>query len=74
MVGPRPKNLKETLAKVRVVSEAVTEDTKGARGIAKALGDLCGGALFDEIGTEGFVLALLGGFGSGEELGSLPFR
>jgi hypothetical protein len=74
VVGPSAKDLKESLAKVGVVAEAVTEDTKGARGIAEALGDLSGGASFDEVSTEGLVLALLGGLGSGEELGGLPFR
>jgi hypothetical protein len=74
MVGPRAKDLKEPLAKVGIMAESMTEDTKGARGIAEALGDLSGGATFDEVGAEGLVLALLGGLGSGEELGGLPFR
>jgi hypothetical protein len=67
-------DLKESLTKVGIMAESMTEDTKGARGIAEALGDHSGGATFDEVGTEGLVLALLGGFGSGEELGGLPFR
>jgi hypothetical protein len=68
------KDLKESLAKVRVVSEAVTKDTKGARGIAKAVGDLSGGASIDKVSTEGLVLALLRGLGGGEEQRGLLFR
>jgi len=67
-------DLKEPLAKVVIVTESVTEDTKGARGIAEALGDPTGGVLFDEVSSEGLVLALLRRLRSGEELGGLPFR
>jgi hypothetical protein len=74
MVGSRAKDLKESLAKVGIMAESMTEDTKGAKGIAEALGDLGRGTTFDEVGAEGLVLALLRCLGSGEELGGLPFR
>jgi len=67
-------DLKEPLTKVGIVTESVTEDTKGATGITEALGDPTGGVFFDEVSSEGLVLALLGRLRSGEELGGLPFR
>jgi hypothetical protein len=73
VVGSGVKNLKESLAEVEVVSESVTEDPKGTGRIAEVLSDPSGRASFDEVSTEGLVLALLDGFGSGKELGGLPF-
>lgn len=43
-----------------VVAEPVAEDAEEAGGVAEAAGDLSGGLLVDEIGAQGFVLALGG--------------
>ena len=43
----------------------MTQDAKRAWGVAKAPGDVGRGDTFDEVGTEGLVLAL--GWGSGFE-------
>ena len=44
--------------------EVMAHDLEGSGRIAERAGDLGGGALLDEVGTQGFVLALLcrGGF------------
>jgi hypothetical protein len=41
----------------------VDEDAKAAGGIAEACGGLGGGEALDEVGAEGFVLAMGGGGG-----------
>ena len=43
-----------------VVAEVVAEDAEGTWGIAESAGDVLGWAGLDEVGAEGFVLALLG--------------
>jgi hypothetical protein len=48
-------------------AEMMTQDAKRAWGVAKALGDVGRGETFDEVGTEGLVLALGGGGGFEEE-------
>ena len=48
-------------------AEMMTQDAKRAWGVAKALGDVSRGKTFDEVGTEGLVLALGGGSGFEEE-------
>ena len=53
---------------MRVVAELITQDAEGAGGIAEAAGDVAGGLLIDEIGAEGFVLALQGELGGKEEV------
>ena len=53
---------------LRVVAELITEDAKGARGIAEAAGDIGGGLLIDEVSTQGFVLALHGELRGEEEV------
>ena len=50
-------------------AEMMTQDAKGAWGVAKAAGDVSRGKTFDEVGTEGLVLALGGGGGFEEEAG-----
>lgn len=57
-----------------VMAELVAEDTEGAGGIAKAFRHLRGRQAVDEVGPEGFVLALGGGFGAEEEMSSLALR
>jgi hypothetical protein len=51
-------------------AEMMTQDAKGAGSIAKAAGGVSRGKTFNEVGTEGFVLAL-GGRGGFEEEASL---
>jgi len=48
----------EGSAFLRVVAELLAEDAEGAGGVAEPAGDVAGGLLIDEEGTEGFVLAL----------------
>jgi hypothetical protein len=43
---------------VGIVAELMTENAKGARGIAETPGDLGGRLLVDKEGAEGFVLSL----------------
>jgi len=45
----------------------MAQDAEGAGGIAKAAGDVSRGKTFDEVGSEGLVLALSGGSGFEEE-------
>src|ERR1039458_963331 len=52
----------------RVVTELMTQDAEGARRIAEAAGDVGGRLLFEEVSTEGFVLALHGGLRGEEEV------
>jgi len=52
------------------MTEAVAEDAEGSRLVSEPLGDILGGPLFDEVGTEGFVLSLAG-VGRFEEEASL---
>ena len=46
--------------RLRLVAEVMAQDLEGARGIAKGASDLGGGNVFDEVGAQGLVLALLG--------------
>ena len=46
----------------------ITEDAEGASRIAEAAGDVGGGLLLDEVGTQGFVLALQGELRGEEEV------
>jgi hypothetical protein len=71
VVRPSAQDLEETLAKIGVVTEAVTEDPKGAWRIAKVLGDLGRGTSLGEVSSACLVLALLGALGGGEELRGL---
>ena len=48
-------------------AEMVGQDAEGAGSVAEALGDFIGGESVDEVGAEGFVLALGGGSGFEEE-------
>jgi hypothetical protein len=48
-------------------TEVVAHHLKGARGVAKGVGHLGRRSTFNEVGAEGFVLALLGRDGVGEE-------
>jgi len=45
---------------IGISSKIVAENAKGRGRVAETLGSLCGGSLFEEIGTEGFVLAVSG--------------
>jgi len=51
-----------------IVAELIAEDAEGAWGVAEASGDVGGGLVIDEEGTEGFVLALQGELGGKEEV------
>jgi len=50
-------------------AEVVTENAKGAWGVAEALGNLLGGGALQEVGTKGLVLAVGGGGWFQEEAG-----
>jgi hypothetical protein len=52
---------------IHEVPKAVAEDTEGARLISEPTGRLLGGQLLDEVGAEGFVLAVAGMGGFQEE-------
>ena len=67
-LGPMARGAEE-LALVGVVAKLVAQDAEGAWGVAEASRDLLGGAVFDEVGTQGLVLALQGMFGGKEEPG-----
>jgi hypothetical protein len=56
------------------VSELVAEHAKGPRRVSEGVGDLVGGAVLDEIGPKGFVLALGRVLGFEEESGFRVFR
>jgi hypothetical protein len=49
----------------------VAQHAEGTCGVAEGAGDFVGGAAFDEEGAQGFVLALAGLGGFGEESSSL---
>jgi hypothetical protein len=57
-----------------VVAELVTEDAEGAWRIAEALRGLGGRPSLDEVGTEGFILAMERLFRGKEEGGGLGLR
>ena len=57
----------EGIAFLGIVTELMAEDAEGAGGIAKAAGDVDGGLLIDEVGAEGFILALQRELGGQEE-------
>jgi hypothetical protein len=59
--------LAEEGAFVGAVTELMAQDAERTRGVAETGGDLVGGELFDEIGAEGFVLAVEGVLGGEEE-------
>ena len=50
-----------------IVTEVIAEDAEGAWGVTEGAGNLLGGAALEEIGAEGFVLALFGQGGLAEE-------
>jgi hypothetical protein len=50
-----------------VATKMVAQDLKGAGRVAEGTGDLCRGAILEEVGTKGLVLTLLGGSWVGEE-------
>jgi hypothetical protein len=52
---------------IHLVSKAPDEDSKGAGLVAEAAGDLSGGEVFHEEGSERFVLTLSGVRGCEEE-------
>jgi hypothetical protein len=76
--GSRGRSLrerrKEPGAKVRIVSELMTEDAEGAGSIAEAACDFGRREPLDDIGAEGFVLPLEGRFGGEEEVGVVGCR
>ena len=63
--GPRSGRAEEL--RLGVATELVAQHAEGPRGIAERAGDLVGGAVFDEEGAQGLVLALAGMGGLGEE-------
>jgi hypothetical protein len=61
-------------ALLRIVAELMTQDAEGAGRIAEAQGGFRRRELVDEVGAEGFVLAVQRLFGGKEEGGGLGFR
>jgi hypothetical protein len=57
----------EGSALLGIVAELMAKDAEGAGGVAEATGHLGRGLLIDEVGTEGFVLALHGELRGQEE-------
>jgi len=55
-------------ARMGITQETVAEDAEGAWGVAEGAGNLLGGAALEEIGAEGFVLALHGELRGEEEV------
>ncbi len=68
-MGAAPDLFEVVLFGSELVAELVTEDAKGARRVAEGAGDLVGGAAFDEVRAQGFVLAMEGFLGLEEEAG-----
>jgi len=58
----------------RVVAELMTEDAEGAGRIVEAARRFGGRELLDEVGAEGFVLAMERLFGERKKAGGLGFR
>jgi hypothetical protein len=52
---------------VGIPAEVMAKDVEGADGVAEGGGDFLGGAVFEEVGAKGLVLALFGGRGFEEE-------
>ena len=63
--GPGPGGEEE--GGLGVMAEVVAKDAEGGRGVAESAGDLVRGAVIDEVGPEGLVLALPGQGGFEEE-------
>jgi hypothetical protein len=63
--------LEKVIALVAVMAEVIAEDAEGIGGVTEALGGLGSGQLFDKIGAERLILAVVGGF-RGEEEAGLP--
>jgi hypothetical protein len=61
--------LKEAGAFGGIMAELMAQDAKGAWRVGEAPGDLRARALVNEVGAEGFVLAVEGDFGGEEEPG-----
>ena len=59
---------REEKLRVRIMPEAMNEDSEAARSVAEALSDLGGWELFDEEGAQSLILALSGAGGFEEEL------
>jgi hypothetical protein len=55
-------------ALLRVVAELMAEDAEGARRVTEATGDFSRGLFFDEVSTEGLILALHGELRGKEEV------
>ena len=53
--------------RIRLATELVAQDAEGAGGVAEGAGYLVRGAIFDKEGAQGFVLAVAGMGGLGEE-------
>jgi hypothetical protein len=63
--------LEKTGAFVGVVAELVAKDAEGVGGITEAESGLGSGQVFDKVGAEGLVLAVVGRFRGEEEAGIL---
>jgi len=59
---------------VGVMAEVVAQDLEGPRRVAEVASDLGRGALFDEVGAQGLVLALLRGGWCEEEAAGVAYR
>jgi hypothetical protein len=66
--------MEEAFALAGIVPELMAEHAKGARGISKVPGDLDRGPPLDEVGPQGFILAVEGLFGGQKEPGLLRSR
>jgi hypothetical protein len=59
--------------RIGIAPEVMAEDVESGDGIAEALCDVLGALLLDEVGTEGFVLALFGEAGFEEEAADVAY-
>jgi hypothetical protein len=69
IAGSAPDGLEETALLAGIVTELVAEHAKRAGRIPEAMCDFVGGKPFDEVGTQGFVLAMAGVIGGEKEPG-----
>jgi hypothetical protein len=68
VLGTMLGSLEESGALGGLMAELMTEDAESAWRVIETAGDLGRRQLIQEVGAEGFVLAVKGGFGSEEEL------
>src|SRR5437773_3848042 len=66
-LGARTVTGRREELRMGLTTELVAQHAEGSRGVAESAGDLVGGAVLNEEGAQGFVLALVGMGGFGEE-------